>query len=167
MSLFLKLNLFGDLCFEVEDKVEWVSGFYLRVCVCVLSHFSGVQLCATLQTVTQQASLVYGILQARTLEWVAMLSSRRSSWPRDRTCISSIAGRFFTAKSLGKPDLRLYCCCLFAKSCLTLCDLLACQTPLGACPWDFPGKNTGVGSHFLFQEIYLSQGLNPGLLYVR
>ena len=28
------------------------------------------------------------------------------------------------------------------------------------CPWDFPGKNTGVGLHFLFQEIYLP---NPGI----
>ena len=28
-------------------------------------------------------------------------------------------------------------------------------------PWDFPGKNTGVGCHFLLQEIFLTQGLNP------
>ena len=39
---------------------------------------------------------VHGILQARILEWVAMPSSRRSSWPRDWTPVSSIAGRFFT-----------------------------------------------------------------------
>ena len=25
------------------------------------------------------------------------------------------------------------------------------------CPWDFPGKNTGVGFHFLLQGIFLSQ----------
>ena len=25
------------------------------------------------------------------------------------------------------------------------------------CHWDFPGKNTGVGSHFLLQEIFLTQ----------
>ena len=30
-------------------------------------------------------------------------------------------------------------------------------------PWDFPGKNTGVGCHFLLQEIFPTQGLNPGL----
>ena len=30
-------------------------------------------------------------------------------------------------------------------------------------PWDFPGKNTGVGCHFLLQEIFLTQGLKPGL----
>ena len=28
----------------------------------------------------------------------------------------------------------------------------------------FPGKNTGVGCHFLFQEIFLTQGSNPHLL---
>ena len=41
-------------------------------------------------------SSVHGILQARILEWVAMPSSRESSWPRDKTRISCIAGRFFT-----------------------------------------------------------------------
>ena len=37
-----------------------------------------------------------GILQARILEGVAMPSSRGSSWPRDQTQVSSIAGGFFT-----------------------------------------------------------------------
>ena len=41
-------------------------------------------------------SSVHGILQARILEWVAMLSSRGSSWPRDQTRVYHIAGRFFT-----------------------------------------------------------------------
>ena len=35
-------------------------------------------------------------------------------------------------------------------------------TPWTVAPlkWDFPGKNTGVGWHFLLQEIFLTQGLN-------
>ena len=33
------------------------------------------------------------------------------------------------------------------------------------CLWDSPGKNTGVGYHFLFQGIFLTQGLNLHLLY--
>ena len=33
------------------------------------------------------------------------------------------------------------------------------------CPWNFPGKNTGVGCHFLFQGILLTQGSNPHFLY--
>ena len=39
---------------------------------------------------------VHGILQARTLEWVAIPFFRGSSWPRDRTWVSCIVGRFFT-----------------------------------------------------------------------
>ena len=35
------------------------------------------------------------------------------------------------------------------------------------CPWDFPGKNTGVGSSSLLQRIFPAQGLNPGLLHCR
>ena len=35
------------------------------------------------------------------------------------------------------------------------------------CPWDFPGKNTGVGSHSLLQGIFPTQGSNPGLLHCR
>ena len=35
------------------------------------------------------------------------------------------------------------------------------------CPWNSPGKNTGVGYHFLLQGIFPTQGLNPGLLHCR
>ena len=38
-------------------------------------------------------------------------------------------------------------------------------SPLGSCPWDSPGRNTGVDCHFLLQGILLTQGLNPGLLH--
>ena len=49
-----------------------------------------------------QAPLSMGILQARILQWVAMPSSRGSSWPRDWTRVS-FAGRFLTTEPLGKP----------------------------------------------------------------
>ena len=32
------------------------------------------------------------------------------------------------------------------------------------CPWNFPGKNTGVGCHFLLQGIFPTQGSSPHLL---
>ena len=35
------------------------------------------------------------------------------------------------------------------------------------CPWDSPGKNPGVGCHFLLQGLFLTQGLSPGLLHRR
>ena len=34
------------------------------------------------------------------------------------------------------------------------------------CPWDFPGKNTVVGCHYLLQGIFLTQGPNPYLLHL-
>ena len=41
------------------------------------------------------------------------------------------------------------------------------QPPPMESPWDFPGKSTGVGCHFLLQMIFPSQGSNPGLLHCR
>ena len=41
--------------------------------------------------------IVHGILQVRTLEWVAFIFSRGSSPPRVRTQVSHIAGAFFTS----------------------------------------------------------------------
>ena len=35
------------------------------------------------------------------------------------------------------------------------------------CPWDSPGKSTGVGCHSFLQGIFLTQGLNSGLLHCR
>ena len=35
------------------------------------------------------------------------------------------------------------------------------------CPWEFPGKNTGVGCHFLLQRIFPTHGLNLCLLLGR
>ena len=43
-----------------------------------------------------RGSAVHGILQAGILEWVAILFSRGSSQPRDRTQVSCIADRFFS-----------------------------------------------------------------------
>ena len=57
-----------------------------------------VQLCLSLcdpMNCSPPGSSVFGILQARTLEWVAVPFSR-SSQPRDRTWVSCISGRFFT-----------------------------------------------------------------------
>ena len=46
--------------------------------VCMLSHFSWVQLCDSMDS-SLPGSSVNGILQARILQWVAIFSSRGSS----------------------------------------------------------------------------------------
>ena len=56
---------------------------------------------------TLPGSSVHGISQARTLEWVSIFSSKRSSQPGDQTCVSCVfcvAGRFFTTQPPGKPE---------------------------------------------------------------
>ena len=56
------------------------------------------QLCLTLcdpMDCIPPGSSVYGILQWRILEWVAIPFSRGSSWPRNQTQVSCITGRFF------------------------------------------------------------------------
>ena len=52
------------------------------------------------------------------------------------------------------------------QSCLILCNPMDCMEEPAKllCPWDSPGKNTGVGCHVLLQEIVPTQGSNVRLL---
>ena len=69
----------------------------------MLSRFSHAQLFATLWTVSLPGSSVHGILWARILEWVAMPSSRGSSWPRNQTHVSFVS-------CIDKRVLHHWCC---------------------------------------------------------
>ena len=51
-------------------------------------------------------------------------------------------------------------CCLVAKPCPTPSRPHGLQPARLLCPWDFPGRNPEVGSHFLLQGIFSTQGLN-------
>ena len=58
-------------------------------------------------------------------------------------------------------------CCSFAHVCMLSCSVMSDSLqPYGLqptrllCPWNSPGKNTGVGCHCLLQGIFLTQGLN-------
>ena len=54
--------------------------------------------------------------------------------------------------------------CSVTQSCPTPCNAMGCRLPSCFCPWNFSGKNTGVGCHFLLQGIFPTQGLNPCFL---
>ena len=77
------------------------------------------------------SSSVHGILQARILEWVATSSSRGSSGP-------------------GIEPVCCCCCCVASvvSDSVQPCRRQPTRLPR---PWDSPGKNTGVGCHFLLQ----------------
>ena len=73
------------------------------------------QLCPTLCSPVDcnpPGSSVHGVFQAGILEWVAMPSSRGSSWPMDRTCVSWVSCTELQADSLplghlGSPHSSL------------------------------------------------------------
>ena len=86
------------------------------------------------------------------LEWVAISLSRGSSQPRVWTQVSCIAGRFFTIWATREDLNGLYYYYYWVTSVVS--DSVRPQrrkpTRLPS-PWDSPGKNTGVGCHFLLQ----------------
>ena len=57
--------------------------------------------------------------------------------------------------------------CSVAQLGLTLCNPMDYSPPGSSIHGDFPGKNTRVGCHVLFQGILPTQGLNPGLPHCR
>ena len=82
---------------NIDKKIEHLS-------YTVLSHFSHVQHFAALWTTAHQAL-------ARTLEWVAVPSSRGSSWPgvKPASLTSPIlAGGFFTTSTPWEAPVLLY-----------------------------------------------------------
>ena len=82
-------------------------------------------------------SSVHGIFQARVLEWVAISFSRASSWPRNRTQVSRIAGTFFNSWATREAHSTA-AAAKSLQSCPTLRD-----------PWD--GSPPGSPIHGILQ----------------
>ena len=56
-------------------------------------------------------------------------------------------------------------CVLSCFSCVWLFTILWTVALRLLCPWDSPGKTTGVGCHFILQGSFPTQGLNTCLLH--
>ena len=88
--LTLLLGIFGSRWVSLKDfsASDWFVISAARV------YAKSLQLCLTLCDPIEGSlpgSSVYGILQARILEWISMPSSRGSSQPRGQTCISYVS----------------------------------------------------------------------------
>ena len=83
--------------------------------------------------------------------WLALLT-----WKRQMSKATSYEPRWYESSCVS------LCVCSVTQSYPTFWDLMGCRL---LCPWDFPGKNTGVGCHFLLQVIFPTQGSNPCLLH--
>ena len=90
------------VAFKVQNRWEYLHNIYLRMFIQNVKNL--LQLNKTALVLEAQSCPILcdamdGILQARILEWVAIAFSRRSSPPRNQTCVSGvscIAGGFFT-----------------------------------------------------------------------
>ena len=97
--------------------------FWIRACMWLALTNKMQQKCATPKVLVSQSCLtlydpmdyspsgfsVHGLSQARILEWVAISFSRGSSWPRDWTCVSWIAGRFLTIWATREATPKAVC----------------------------------------------------------
>ena len=63
--------------------------------------------------------------------------------------------------------MKLICGGLVAKSRSALATAWTVWPARLLCPWDSPGKNTGVGCHLLLEGIFPTQGLHLGILRCR
>ena len=81
-----------NLAHYCQRSLTWAQ----RPSVCVLSHFSRARLFGT----------VHGILWAKTLEWVAMPSSKGSSQPRDLLCLLHWSACSLPLVLPGKPHMN-------------------------------------------------------------
>ena len=93
--------------------------------------------------------------------FTAGLFTTTSTWKK-RRCTSTDA----SIKKLWKAYVMEYCSCYFvAKLYVILLRPQGLQLTRILCPWDFPGKNTGVCCHFLLQGIFLTQKLKSWFLH--
>ena len=73
----------------------------------------------------------------------------------------------FTLSITPRVSLPVLCACSVASVVSDSLRPHALEPTRLLCPWDFPGKNTGVGHHALLQRIFPTQGSNPPLLHCK
>ena len=132
-----------------NNKKQNKYSFSLRAC-------SVTKLCLTLwdpMDCSPPGFSAHVVSQARTLEQVAISFSRWSYWPREGIPVSCIFRQILHHWTLGSPipSTAAAAAAKSLQSCPTLCDPIDGSPPRLRRPWDSPGKNTGVGCHFLLQ----------------
>ena len=122
------------------------------------------------------SDMLWFLLWAAAVLWaVWRCSDKRDPWPNTagKSCFNQEAGflQDFSEPLSGWYRLRVtggrgYVCYIFVTHLMIMCAVSqSCPMPSRLlCPWDSPGKNPGVGCHFLLQGIFSTQRLNPHLL---
>ena len=92
---------------------------------------------------------IHGISHTRILSGLPFLSPGDLLYPGIKPTSSAMAGEFFTTE----PPIKVQCCCCCCVSSIVSNSVgpRRWQPTRLPRPWDSPGKNTGVGCHFLLQ----------------
>ena len=106
---------------------------------------SHIQLFETPMDLSPPGSSVHGILQARTLEWVATSFSRASSQPSDQIWVSRIAGRFFTLWATRVSTTIGYHFAILKKMNEIVCQFNWTSLSLSLFLWNFSALNLHQG----------------------
>jgi len=138
---------------EVKKWLDWE-------CMCYVLCAKLLQSCPTLcspMDCSPPGSSVHAILQARILEWVAIPLSSRSSQARDRTCVSCIAGGFFTVwatrevehsiTKLSKIELKV------SRICHPKICLYGIKITLSWLFWEIVGKGEGFPGRLVIKNL--------------
>ena len=127
--IVIKISLQCRLFLKTEDYIlRWISE--LAAAAAAAAAAKSLQSCPTLCNPidgSPSGSPVPGILQARTLEWVAISFSNARKW--------KVKGKLLSVSDPQQPR--------------------GLQPSRLLCPWDFPGKSTGVGCHCLHRLSHL------------
>ena len=133
---------------------------------------------------------VYGVTQSQTrLKRLSSSSSRHFMWTESYNAwwpfVSGVFHLMFSRFTHVVTSIMFFCVQIIIIlniyiyayiHMVVVVELLSCVQllwPHGLkparllCPWDSPGKNIGVGCHFLLQEIFPTQESNLGLLHCR
>ena len=114
--------------------------------------------------VLPQAGSSQGHLITRDVSQITFLKQRNKTWHIKVNSLNSSPPFYFLPSLVRQWLSRQFCCRLVAQLCLTYLQPHRLQPARLFCPWDFPGKDTGMGCHFLLQRIFQTQESNPWLL---
>ena len=133
-----------DLVF-MDSATSWAAwlffSFLVTLCtllLLLLSHFTRVRLCATPETTAHQAPPSLGFSRREHWSGLPFPSPMHESekWKWSRSVVSD------PQRPHGLQPSRLLH------------------------PWDFPGKSSGMGSHFFLQRIFPTRGWNLGFYFI-
>ena len=106
-------------------------------------------------------SSLYTILTWQKVSQEPLLLDRR------KLNLVHVKGMMLWAEHREAPVQLAQCLMCYVLSHFSCVWLYGLQSARLLCPWDFPGKNTGAGCHFLLQGIFPTQGLSQRLLLGR